>query len=349
MDRWPGNVSYAFVTVVCVLVARPERARGQAVEKVVVLEPGCANPGRGGALNLCIGGTEKVVPGQEFRFSLCTGAVVPPGAPSPVCHPTTTKTIGGGVPASYVFSPAPATFLPRGLKLDAHGVLSGKTDVDLNNAVIRVCVRQLNAEFCRPIGIGHVVPAEHAANVRKDGRVDPAIVAGAASASGAGPAATGGGGTGGRGLGTGAKAVLGVTAGVAAGLSGWYFAQSLAPVDDPPPVLPPPPPPPPPGTSCSFQSGCILDVLYDGTLARATNFNIIFSTPSGTCVNPRTVCYGPGCDGAGTTSRGVQLFLLPRSLGTVSVSLAQAPSTTPSGNSRTVNLTTCQPNTIRFP
>lgn len=177
-----------------------------------------------------------------------------------------------------------------------------------------------------------------------------------APTSGTSPAGTGGGSSAGGAGGW----IATIAGGAAAAVAGVMLADKLFPVEDvssadsarpSSPTSTSTPTPTPTTASCSFQSGCILNVLYDGTLARATNFNVIFSTPSGTCTFPRTVCYGPGCDGdppsVRTSSR--QLTTLPRSLGTVSVSLAQAPSTTPSGISRTVNLATCQPDTIRFP
>lgn len=216
------------------------------------------------------------VPRQEYRYSLCLGRPIPPGTPAPPCLPTTTLTVKNAAAASIVFQTAPATFLPRGLKLDANGVLSGKTDVDLSQAVIRVCARQLNAESCGPIGFGKTPPPQQVANVKKDGKVDPTIGTGVAGANGAGPAgtggagpaATGGGGTGGGGLGTAAKVVAGVTAGVAAGLAGWYFAESLAPIDDVPLVgspstsSPTSTPTPTPSTTgqCTSTRQCILNL-----------------------------------------------------------------------------------------
>lgn len=112
-------------------------------------------------------------PGETFRFSLCENRKLLATDVSAPCNRSNVfKGISGGHNANFVFNTG-GTFLPRGLTLDGNGVLSGKTDVDLSQVPIHVCVIQLN----EAAGCGNLQFGDPPAQVKATHRNPAALAA----------------------------------------------------------------------------------------------------------------------------------------------------------------------------
>lgn len=111
-------------------------------------------------------GEVNVPPGRgEFRYSLCEGRILGAREVSRRCTRSNVgrsnlgPIIRGGNQASYVFAVPPGQTLPEGVSIDGFGILHVHEDARLDQAAIRVCVRQLNVnDSCQNIGLNQRPP-----------------------------------------------------------------------------------------------------------------------------------------------------------------------------------------------
>ena len=147
------------------LGAAPGQTVGTPQNNVLFNPPGIGADGRPNGQP----GTIMIPPGNgRFRISLCTGALLGPNAASPRCNPRTAdpRLVAGGNNADYVFFVPPGIRLPRGVSVDARGVLTVEPQARGTSVNLPICVHQLNTNAgCNLVGLNQTPPAGSARSI----------------------------------------------------------------------------------------------------------------------------------------------------------------------------------------